>query len=594
MRKKTLVILMIMSLVSLVSFMVFAALPSDPFVEATNLFQGPGKYGGTLYLTLGSEPQSFNYYGTLSAAGYAVDGELFSPLIQANPVTNKVEPALATSWKISPGGTEVIFYLRHVLWSDGVPFTADDVVFTFNDVIMNKHALGNEYARFTLNGKPIRWVKINKYTVAALLPKPYGAFFTVLEPALIMPKHILAKYLPKYNPKVRDPSYFNRAWTVSTPPSQIVGTGPYVLEKYIPGQQVVLKRNPDFWEVDPYGKQLPYFNKLVFSIVKSPQTRLAMFQSGQISWLGISASQFPYLKQKQLAGASFKVYSTLSSGQATPHPFITFNFDAKNPYLRALFRNLQFREAMEYALNRNKIINDVYNGLAKFTGDIPAVLPGNVFYDSAASSLARKFNLKAANGILDSLGLKMGPNGIREFPNGKPVEFNLLTWNNSPTMDGIAVIFQKDLAKVGIKLNLQILNISIAYKMALAGNFEAALLSWGDQPDPALRTAIWSPGYPLYINHLSTLSKKQQKPLFNNMTWWEKIVYNDFAQGKTQMSLAERIKYYNQWEEIYATEIPYLFVAVPNTLIAVQNNIGNFFVSPNDRIVFTTYTTFMK
>jgi len=128
----------------------------------------------------------------------------------------------------------------------------------------------------------------------------------------------------------------------------------------------------------------------------------------------------------------------------------------------------------------------------------------------------------------------------------------------------------------------------------MAGNFDAALLSWGDQPDPALRTPIWSPGYPLYINHLSTMSSKTQQPLFDNMTWWEKIVYNDFAQGQAQMTLAERVKYYDQWEEIYATEIPYIFVAVPNTLIAVQNNIGNFFIAQNGQLAFTTYTTFLK
>jgi len=591
MSKKFLVTFMILAILS---FIALATLPSDPFTEATNLFQGPGKYGGTLYLVLGSEPQSWNYYGTLSAAAYTVDGQLFSPLVQANPITNEVEPALASSWDISSGGTEVVFHLRHVLWSDGVPFTADDVLFTFNDVVMNKHALGNEWDRFTVDGTPIKWVKINDYTVAALLPKPYGAFFTVLEPAFILPKHILANYLPQYNPKVTDPSYYNQAWTVNTPPDQIVGTGPYVLYKYVPGQEVILKKNPNFWEVDPYGNQLPYFNELDFLIVKDPQTQLAMFQSGQISWLGISASQFPYLKQKQVSGAPFSVYNTLSSGQATPHPFITFNFDDKNPNLKALFNNLQFREAMEYALDRNQIINEVYNGLASFTGDIPAVLPGNVFYDPEASSLARNFNLEAANGILDSLGLKRGPNGIRQFPDGQPVEFNLLTWNNSPTMSGIAVIYQKDLAKIGIKLNLQILDISVTYQLAMAGNFDAALLSWGDQPDPALRTPIWSPGYPLYINHLSTMNSKTQQPLFDNMTWWEKIVYNDFAQGQAQMTLAERVKYYDQWEEIYATEIPYIFVAVPNTLIAVQNNIGNFFIAQNGQLAFTTYTTFLK
>jgi peptide/nickel transport system substrate-binding protein len=579
-------------IVSLVGVMVLASAPNDSFVLGKELFQTVGKYGGTFTLRLSSEPQSFNYYGTLSSAAYTIDGLLFSPLVQLNPITKKIEPALAKSWEISEDGKEITFHLRHVTWSDGVPLTADDVTFTMNYVLMNPHALGNEVARFTINGKPIKWEKVDDYTVKAILPAPYGAFFMVLTPALIMPKHALSQYLPEFNPKVTDPSAFNKAWGVDTNPSKIPSTGPFVLEKYVTGQKVVLERNPNFWEKDPWGNQLPYVDKVVFLIVKNAETALAMFESGQIDWLSITPSDFPYLKQKELNGAHFTVLNAKSLNP-TPSPLhLTFNFDVKDPDLHSLFNNLSFREAMEYALDRQRIVNEVYNTLA--SPRVGPVLPGTYWYDPKVEKIARKFDLKTASAILDSLGLKMGPDGIRRFPDGKKVEFSLLTRNNPPTYSGIYMILQEDLKKIGIKLDVQPLDVSIAYQKALAGNFEAALLAFGDQPDPQLRKAIWQPGNPLYYNHLSTMDKKTHAPIFKNMEWWEKAIWNDFEKGQANMDQAVRKEYYDEWQEAYETMLPFIYICKGNSLMVVSKKVGNFFKNDKGIIVGSELTAFLK
>lgn len=588
--RKTIVGFMLISL--LLSGMVLAASSPNLLVLNKNLFQSPGKYGGTLTLRLSSEPQSFNYYGTLSGAAYTVDGTLFMPLVQLNPVTKQIEPALAKSWTVSKDGKVVTFYLRQVKWSDGIPFTADDVTFTMNHVLMNPNALGNEVARFTINGKPITWEKINNYTVKAILPAPYGAFFMVLTPALIMPKHSLAQYLPYFNSKVTDPSAFNKAWGVDTVPSKIPSIGPFELEKYVTGQKVVLKRNPNFWETDPWGNKLPYVDKLVYLIVKNSETASAMFQSGQFDWLAITPGDFPYLKQKEINGASFKVLNA-KSVDPTPSPrHIAFNLDVKDPDLHTLFNNLSFREAMEYALDRKRIVDEVYNTLA--SPRVGPVLPGTYWYDPKVEKISRKFDLKAANGILDSLGLKMGPDGIRRFPDGKKVEFSLLTISNSKTYSGIYMIYQEDLKKIGIKLDVQPLDVSIAYQKALAGNYEAALLAFGDQPDPQLRKAIWQPGNPLYYSHLSTLNKKDHEPVFSNMYWWEKTIWNDFEEAQATMDQTLRKKYYDEWQEVYETMLPFIFICKGNHLMTVKENIGNFFKNEKNIIVGSSLTVFFK
>ena len=588
MRKGLFVIMLVLALTSMIAL----AASWQPLALNKAMFQSEGKYGGTLTLRLSSEPESFNYYGTLSGAAYTIDGFLFSPLVQLDPITKQIEPALAKSWKVSEDGKEVTFYLRHVKWSDGVPFTADDVIFTMNYVVMNPNALGNEVARFTINGKPIVWKKVDDYTVKAILPSSYGAFFMVLTPALIMPKHSLAQYLPAFNPKVKDPSAFNKAWGVDTDPSKIPSTGPCILEKYVTGQKVVLKRNPDFWETDPWGNKLPYVDKVVFLIVKNPETALAMFESGQFDWISISPGDFPYLKQKELNGAPFKVYNAKSMNP-TPSPIhIAFNFDVKDPDLHALFNNLSFREAMEYAVDRDRIVNEVYNTLA--SPRVGPVLPGTYWYDPKVEKIARKFNLKAANGILDSLGLKMGPDGIRRFPDGKKVEFALLTRSNSPIYSGISMILQEDLKKVGIKVDIQPLSVSIAYQKALAANYEVALLAFGDQPDPQLRKAIWQPGNPLYYSHLSTLNKKEHKPVFSNMYWWEKVIWNDFEKGQSTMDQKVRKEYYDEWQEVYETMLPFIFICKGNSLMAAKKDLGNFFKNKDGVIVQSALTVYFK
>ena len=134
------------------------------------------KFGGTIAIRIASAPQSFNYYGTLDNVAYTIAGQFLRGLVDLNPITNVIEPALAESWETSEDGKEVIFHLRDIKWSDGHPFTADDVIFSMKYYIMNRFAEGNEIARFTIGGELVRWEKVDERTVKAFLPEPYGAF----------------------------------------------------------------------------------------------------------------------------------------------------------------------------------------------------------------------------------------------------------------------------------------------------------------------------------------------------------------------------------------------------------------------------------
>ncbi len=575
-----------MILVSLCAVMVFAA----PFVEDTLLTPDKNpKMGGTLYLALTGAPQSFNFYGTLDNNAYTVAGQMLTGLVEAHPVTSAIRPALAESWEVSENNKEVIFHLRDVNWSDGAPLVADDVIFTFKYFIMNPVARGNSVDRFTIESQPIEWVKIDDKTVKAILPAPYAAFFTVLSHAYIYPSHALDSKIDKSRP-----DSVNDVWLTNTPPSEIPANGPFILSEYIVDQKVVMTRNPNYWKVDVFGNKLPYVDRVEYLVVSDAQVRLAKFMAGELDYMAVSGSVFRILKKRELAGVSFKVFLAEPT-QPTPSPVnIAFNFDTANPKLKELFMKTEFRQAMEYALDRERIIDEVYNGLAVL-GGVP-VLPSNkAFYNPKIEEIRRPFDLAKAAEILDSLGLKdVNGDGLREFPDGSKFEFVLTVQNSPQDYQDIAYIFSQDLLSIGVKVNLQILDSSLTGQMFGAGSFEAGIRAFGNQPDPQLRKAIWQPGTQLYYWHRTTRDPETNTAIFDNMLDWEKRVYDLFEKGQVAMDPAIRKTFYDEWQEIYAEYLPVIFVCKGMNLYAANKALGNVEQNAEGLLSYASWTVFKK
>ena len=145
MKRVALVLLLLLAL----ALPAAAQLPPNPAVVDPALFEEIGTYGGELVLGLSAAPRSFNFYGVIDNNAYTVLYNILDPLVAENPATGELIPALAERWEVDETGTQVTFYLRDVLWSDGTPFTADDVVFTMVHVVMNPNAEGNSVDRFT-------------------------------------------------------------------------------------------------------------------------------------------------------------------------------------------------------------------------------------------------------------------------------------------------------------------------------------------------------------------------------------------------------------------------------------------------------------
>ena len=233
-----------------------------------------GDFGGSITSATIAEPLTLNLALANDAGSSSVLSYLFEGLTETSWLTDEIEPALAESWDVSDDGLIWTFYLRRdVRWHDGEPFTAADVEFTFNQIIYNEEIPTPSRATFTfrfLNDAgeweeaPMTVTAIDEYTIQCVLPVSFAPFLRSMGQS-IFPEHILG-------PRVADGT-FTETWDINTDPSEIIGTGPFLIDSYEPGERVLFQRNQDYWLTDDAGNRLPYLEQVVLLIVSQRRGR---------------------------------------------------------------------------------------------------------------------------------------------------------------------------------------------------------------------------------------------------------------------------------------------------------------------------------
>jgi len=359
----------------------------------------PSRYGASLVEAVSSDPKTFNDIVSTDANSSAVTGLLFEGLTSADPYTLKVIPNLAKSWDISPDGLQWTFHLREdVQWSDGVSFSAEDVVFTFNDLIYNPDIPSSSKDVLSIDGKPIKVEKIDHCTVRFILPVKFAPFLRALSQS-ILPKHCLIQSVKEKK--------FPFTWGIDSPPNEIVGTGPFMLSEYHPGERLVFKRNPHYWKKSAQGEALPYLDKLVYLIIPDSQAQLLKFIDGELDAISVSGADYPLLKPME-GPKNFRIYE---AGADYGTEFVTFNQNAginpqtQKPYVDPVklswFTNLKFRQAIAHAIDKGKIIEILNNGFG-LPQDGPMSPSSGFFYNPHVKSY--DYNLEKARDILKQAG----------------------------------------------------------------------------------------------------------------------------------------------------------------------------------------------
>ncbi|NJL65422.1 MAG: ABC transporter substrate-binding protein, partial [Methylacidiphilales bacterium] len=273
-----------------------------------------------------SDPKTFNF--ALNEEFPNVFLFTAEGLTTINAITRKIEPALAESWEFSNDKKQVTFTLRDNLkWSDGQPLTADDVVFTYKDIAFNKKIPTSWQDTLKVGKSKVfpEIKKIDNRRVEFIFTEPFAPFLfsTTGSPdgVGILPKHILGKTTQTKDEKGNP--LFLSTWGTDTDPKKVVVNGPYMIDRYIPSQRIIFRRNPYYWRKDEKGKQLPYVERIIWEIIESTDTGVLQFRSGGLDTLTVSPENFSLLKNEEKRG-NFTVYN---GGPAFSKNFISFNLN---------------------------------------------------------------------------------------------------------------------------------------------------------------------------------------------------------------------------------------------------------------------------
>jgi peptide/nickel transport system substrate-binding protein len=524
---------------------------------------GPvGHAGGRLVFALRSEPKTLNPVLAEDAASQDVIRCLTADLIDINRQTQKTEPALAKSWSVSPDGKQYTLHLRRgVRFSDGQPLTADDVVFSFQ-LYLDEKIDSPQRDLLVVGGKPIVVGKVDSDTVRFTLAQPYAAADRLFDGFAILPQHLL------------ETAYrggtFSQALSISMQPSQFAGLGPFRLKEYVPGERIVLERNPYYWKQDRSGNRLPYLDEIVFLFVSSEDTQAIRFQSGDTDILDrLSAENFAVLGKQQAA----RHYHLDDLGPGLEYNFLFFNLNDLGPKAspdlarkQCWFQDARFRQAVSAAIDREAIVRLAYDGRA--TPIWTQVTPGNKLWIDPSIPRAPK-SLDHARDLLKSAGFSWTTDGTLLDGKGSPVEFSILTSSSNAQRVKIATLIQDDLSHLGMNVHVVSLEFhAMVDRLLNSHDYEAAVmgLASGDA-DPTAEMNVWMSNGDTHLWH-----PNETKPA----TPWEAEIDRLMQQQLVTLDYAKRKRLYDRVQEIVAQNLPVICLVSPNILVGASDRVGNF------------------
>ena len=519
--------------------------------------------GGRLVAALRAEPRTLNPVIAVDRSSQVVVHRMTEDLARINRHTQEVEPRLASSWTVSDDGLRYTLELRRdVLFSDGEPFDADDVLFSFR-VYLDEELAPPARDLLIVGGRPIEPRKIDSHTVEFVFAEPYAAGVRLFDSFSILPQHLLEEaYLE---------GRLLETWGLGTPPSEIAGLGPFRMREYRSGERLVLERNPHYWQTAADGERLPYLDELVLLFVASEDAQVIRFQAGETDVIErINPSNFLELER---SGGDAAPYVMHDLGPALNYVFLVFNqnrLDEPDPELErrlGWFRRLAFRQAVSAAVDRSAVVRLAYRNRA--TPLWSNVSPGYRYWFNPEVPRPER-SLERARGLLGEAGFRWQPDGRLLDPEGRPVEFSIIsTAGNSQRMQATTLV-QEDLRQLGMQVNVVPLEQRALVDRVLGRrDYDASVMEFGGggdaDPNPQLNSLLSTGGL-----HLWRLGEPQPA------TEWEAEIDELMRRQISTMDREARRGMFNRVQVLMAEQAPFVFLASPHVLTGAKRSLGGF------------------
>ncbi len=525
-----------------------------------------------------SSPTTFN--SPLNESAFSVFGFIEEGLLSQHGLTGDLEPALAESWQISEDKKRIVFTLREGLkWSDGHPLTADDVVFTYQEIYLNEKIPSGvrDILRIGTTGKFPSVKKIDERRVEFSVPEPFAPFLRFAGGLSILPAHILQESVrtTDSNGNLK----FLTTWGTDTDPKKIIVNGAYRLESYTPSQRVIFERNPHYWRKDTAGNPQPYIERIVLQIIENSDNQLLSFRSGELDNFSVTPEAFPLLKREEKRG-KFTIYN---GGPESTTRFLGFNLnkarnDKGQPFVDPIksrwFNTLAFRQAVAYAIDRETMKKNIFRGLADFQNS-PIQVQSPYFLSPEKGLKVYNYNLQKAKELLLGAGFKYNSSGQLLDWDGNRVQFTLLVKSEEKPRVDMAVQIKNDLSKIGIQADLQVISFNTVQERLSSRNWEAYIGAFGGGGvDPHSGFNIWSTQGSLH--QFNQGPQPGEPPIAGwEVSDWEKEIDRLFDTGVRELDETKRKAIYAQFQQITQEQLPFIYLVNPLSFEAVRDRVEN-------------------
>jgi peptide/nickel transport system substrate-binding protein len=486
--------------------------------------------GGELRFCLHSEPKTFDPLKVEDDASVTVRYLTGGVLVRLNRQTQQLEPELARSWKVSKDGRQIVFVLRSgISFSDGTPFSADDVAYTVQQLM--DPALHSPTGDAFRTGPGTAETKVISPTqIAITFPAPVASLDRLFDQVVILSVHSAKR--------------------------ESAVLGPFMVADYQPGSTLLLKRNPNYWKSDEHGRKLPYLDSIRLDIVPNRDLEMLRFKKGEIDLINSLDSEYFDKLGTSSPQAVHDAGASLDSEQ------MWFNEVARAPipaYKKNWFHSAAFRRAVSQAINREDLSRLVFRGHAQ-----PALGPistANKFWFNGKLK-PEVYSPDAALKALQAAGFRM-ENGALKDHDGNAVIFSIITNSGNKYRERMAVLIQDDLQKIGIHVNVVTLDFpSLIERMTQSFDYEAILLGLTNVDlDPNEQMNVW----------LSSSENHQWNPQEKAPeTAWEAEIDRLMRAQASSGDIRKRKESFDRVQEIVVEQAPFIYLVNKNALSAVS------------------------